>query len=88
MEIPESVKLQYSNSNKNNLNYSNSTVEPQEVLSSLTDLLHEGYEPYYVSKLRLLGISRFVELANKARAGSDTPQKLFSWMLKNNKLVK
>lgn len=26
-------------------------------------------------------------MAQKARAGSDTPQRLFCWMLKNNELV-
>lgn len=76
----------YSNSSLH-LNNSNSTVTPKEVLSSITDLVHEGYEPFYVTKLKELGTARFMELANKARAGSDNPQKLFSWMLKNNEIV-
>lgn len=83
-----SVLQQYSNSNINNLNNSNSTVNPTTVLSNITDLVHEGYEPFYIKQLNLLGYERFMELANKARAGSDTPQRLFCWMLKNNMLVK
>jgi hypothetical protein len=78
---------QYSNSNLNNLNNSNSTVEPTTVLVNLPDLIHEGYEPYYIKQLNRLGYARFMELAQKARAGSDTPQKLFSWMLKHNEIV-
>lgn len=84
--LPNTV--QYSNSNLNNLtNHSNSTVTTKDVLSSITDLVHEGYEPFYAKQLRRLGTPRFMELANKARAGSETPQKLFSWMLKNNEIV-
>jgi len=79
--------VQYSNSSSKSLNNSNSTVEPTTVIRNLTDLIHEGYEPFYLRKLDKLGYERFMELAQKARAGSDTPQKLFSWMLKNNDLV-
>lgn len=80
-------KQQYSNSNKDLIN-SNSTVEPVRVIQSLTDLIpDDGYHPYYISRLRVLGYTRFMELAQKARAGSDTPQRLFCWMLKNNELV-
>lgn len=95
MEIPNpdkyrSDKSQYSNSDSNsgNLNNSNSTVTPKEVLASVSDLIHDGYQPFYVKQLRLLGRTRFMELANKARAGSEDPQKLFAWMLKNNEIVK
>lgn len=80
--------VQYSNSSQNIKNNSNSTVTPKEVLINISDLVHEGYEPYYIKCLRQLGTTRFMELANKARAGSDDPQKLFAWMLKNNPIVK
>lgn len=66
----------------------NSTVKPLDILSNLSDVVHEGYEPFYVKRLEVLGYSRFMELVAKARAGSDTPQKLLSWMLKNHELVK
>lgn len=80
--------LQYSNSNLNNINNSNSTVA-SNVIRNLSDVIpDDGYYPFYLSKIRQLGEKRFVELANKARAGSDTPAKLFCWMLKNNELVK
>ena len=79
--------LQYSNSRLSNLNNSNSTVTCKEVLSSLTDLIPEDdYKPFYVSKYNKLGYKRYMELANKARAGKS-PQRLFFWMLKNNELV-
>lgn len=86
-DIMRGATVQYSNSNLNNLNNSNSTVTTKEVLSSISDLIHDSYQPYYAKQLRLLGYKRFIELANKARAGSDNPQKLFSWMLKNNTIV-
>lgn len=79
--------VQYSNSSLNNLNNSNSTVDTKVILSNISDLVHEGYEPFYAKHLRKLGPVRFMELANKARAASDTPQRLFSWMLKNNEIV-
>lgn len=85
MEIPEITKKQYSTVN-NNLNYS--TVEATTVLDSLPDLVHRGYEPFYAKKLEVMGYSRFMELAQKARAASDTPQRLFSWMLKHPELIK
>lgn len=82
---------QYSNSDSSlkNLNNSNSTVNQTTVLRSFTDLIHnQEYMPFYIRKLNELGVKRFTELANKARAGSNTPAKLFSWMLKHNELVK
>lgn len=86
-DIKSVLDTQYSNSNKN-FNNSNSTVNPTTVLESLSDLIpDDGYQPYYLKQLRTLGYNRFMELAGKARAGSDTPQKLFCWMLKNNKIV-
>ena len=83
--------VQYSNSSSNEpLGYSNSTVpSTEDVLSSLTDLIiNADYNPWYAKQLRKLGYNRFMELANKARAGSESPQTLFKWMLKNNKIVK
>lgn len=76
--------VQYSN--LNNLN--NSTVKPLDILSNLTDVIHEGYEPFYIKQFEALGYKRFMELVAKARAGSNTPQKLFSWMLKNHEQVR
>lgn len=79
---------QYSNSRLNSLNNSNSTVVITEVFGNLTDLIPEDdYKPFYVSRYRKLGYRRFMELANKARAGRE-PQRLFFWMLKNNEIVK
>lgn len=78
-------KQQYSNSSLN-IKYSNSTV--YQVFSNLTDVIpDDDYKPFYVSQYKLLGYPRFIELANKARAGKE-PQRLFFWMLKNNKLVR
>lgn len=88
MEIPEHLRKQYSTVNKtSNLQYS--TVNLSNVLANLTDVIpNDGYAPFYARQLQTLGYDRFMELANKARAGSDTPQRLFCWMLKNNELVK
>jgi hypothetical protein len=88
VEIPESVKQQYSTVNKiNNSQYS--TVDLHKVLSNLSDIIpNDGYAPFYAKRLKVLGYERFMELAAKARAGSDTPQRLFCWMLTNPELVK
>lgn len=88
MEIPQASREYYSNSNKNNINYSNSRLSTKEVLSSITDLIpNTDYCPWYIKQLNKLGQRRFTELANKARAGSDTPHILFKWMLENNEVV-
>lgn len=79
---------QYSNSKLNNFNNSNSTVSVTEVFRNLSDLIPEDdYKPFYVSRYKKLGYKRFMELANKARAGK-TPARLFFWMLKNNEVVR
>jgi hypothetical protein len=74
------------------LNYSTSTntgtVTNQDILNNLPDLINPDYKPWFSRQLRLLGYDRFMELANKARAASDTPQRLFRWMIQNNELVK
>lgn len=83
--ITDVATVQYSK--LKTLNNSNSTVEPTTVLDCISDLVHDGYQPYYIKQIKQLGVERFMELANKARAGSNTPQLLFSWMLKNNKII-
>lgn len=81
--------VQYSNSSLPRVNNSNSTVEATTVIKNLSDIIpDDGYTGFYLNKFRQLGVTRFMELAQKARAGSDTPAKLFAWMLKNNELVK
>lgn len=90
MDIPEANRQQYSNSNFDSQNNSNSTVtvEIREVFRNLVDVIPEDdYKPFYVSRYNKLGPKRFVELANKARKGNK-PMRLFFWMLKNNELVK
>lgn len=78
-----------SNSNLNTFNNSNSTVSTKEVLSSISDLIpNPDFTPWYAKHLRKLGNDRFMELANKARAGSNTPHVLFKWMIENNTIVK
>lgn len=87
----ESIKdtVQYSNSNLSKINNSNSTVEASKLIKNLSDIIpNDGYTGFYLNKYRLLGRERFLELAQKARAGSDTPAKLFAWMLKNNDIVR
>lgn len=80
MEIPKSVKQQYSTVNKQQT----TTVQ----YSSLTDVINDTYLPWYDKQRRVLGDRRFIELANKARAGSDTPKILFRWMLQHSELVR
>ena len=80
--------IQYSTVN-NNLNNSTVQLPISEIFKNLTDLIpDDGYKPFYNRKYQQLGYERFMELAQKARAGSDTPQRLFCWMLKNHELVK
>lgn len=87
--LQSTLRQQYSNSNLTKLNNSNSTVSCKEVFSNLTDVIpDDDYMPFYVSQFKRLGAKRFVELANKARAGGKNPMRLFTWMLKNNELVK
>lgn len=88
MEVPEASREQYSNSSKTSLNYSNSTVAFKEVVSALADIMpDDDYRPFYASRYQKLGYNRYMELANKARAGRD-PSHLFFWMLKNNEAVR
>lgn len=87
----ESIKdtVQYSNSNLSKINNSNSTVEATTIIKNVSDVIpDDGYNPFYLNKIKELGQARFIELAQKARAGSDTPAKLFCWMLKHNEMVK
>lgn len=80
--------VQYSNSKFTKVNNSNSTVSTT-IIKNLSDVIpDDGYTGFYLNKIKELGQERFVELANKARAGSDTPAKLFAWMLKNNDIVR
>ena len=90
MEVKQIINNKYSNSYSSltKVKYSNSTVSTQEVLLNVKDVLHEGYEPFYAKKLNEIGYKRFMELVVKARAGSNNPQRLFSWMLKNHLIVK
>jgi hypothetical protein len=81
---------------KNTLQYStvnnitnNSTVQLVSIVNNLSDVIpNDGYYPFYQRELDRLGYKRFIELVNKARAGSDTPAKLFCWMLKNDEVVR
>lgn len=88
MDIPQ----QYSNSSSKELNHSNSTVQlsVSEVFSNLTDVIKpdDDYIPFYIKKYKELGHLKFMWLVGKARAGSDTPDRLFFWMLKNPDLVR
>lgn len=92
VQIPESTRQQYSKTIKQN----NSTVkycyDSDKIIESfknMPDIIpNDGYYPFYSAQVRTLGMNRFMELAQKARAGSDTPARLFAWMLKNNEMVK
>lgn len=85
-------KTVYSELNK--LNYSKqykqySNAEIARIFSNFSDIIpDDGYTGFYVNQLKRLGIERFTELVNKARATSDTPARLLCWMLKNEELVK
>lgn len=94
-------KTQYSNSDRSlntNTEYSysnystvpsNKKLKTKDILGSVSDLIKDpDYNPWYVSQIKKLGSTRFIELANKARAGSETPAILFKWMLENNTIVK
>jgi len=60
-----------------------------EMFKQLPDVIpDDGYYPFYSKAIRQIGTNRFMELANKARATSDTPARLFAWMLKNSELVR
>lgn len=84
-EILPSTTVQYSN--KTNFNYS--TVQLNAIFKKLSDIIpDDGFHPFYAKQMRLLGYERFMELVGKARAGSDTPQRLFCWMLKNPEQIK
>lgn len=84
----ERVKeLQYSTVNKQS-NYSTVQYSGEEILNNLPDLINEAYLPWYSKKIQLIGGKRFIEIANRARAGSDTPKVLFRWMLNHPELVR
>lgn len=74
----------------NSIQYKQYTVSRMNsIFKSLPDLIpDDGYGGFYVNRFKEIGYERFMELAQKARAGSDTPAKLFAWMLKNNEIVR
>lgn len=79
------------NSKINNLNNSKQLTvrEITRVLDNLTDVIpQDDYIGFYINRYRELGSVEFMRLIGKARAGSDTPQRLFCWMLKNPELVR
>lgn len=90
--LNETVNTVYSD--LKNYNYSKqykqySHSKTLRIFTSLSDLIpDDGYLGFYVNKLKDLGEDRFMEIAQKARAGSDTPAKLFAWMLKNHEIVR
>ena len=90
--INQTVSTVYSKLNQGNNSiqfkqYSSSRI--RSIFNSLSDLIpDDGYGGFYVNRFKDLGYERFMELAQKARAGSDPPAKLFAWMLKHNELVK
>lgn len=89
MEIKTIIQSQYSNSKLNNINYSNSTVNAEDVLKNIADLIpNPDYMPWFAKQLKQLGTTRFMELANKARSGSETPSILFRWMCENNEIIR
>lgn len=90
-QLSETLKntVQYSSPQSLKDNSNSTVLSTVQVLSSVTDLIiNDDYNPWYAKYVRQLGCSRFMELANKARAGSDTPGVLFKWMLENNQIVK
>lgn len=74
--------------NNTTVQYSNKQNTITVQYSNLSDIINEAYIPWYDRKRKQLGDKRFMELANKARAGSDTPKILFRWFLNNPELVK
>lgn len=90
--VNQTVNTVYSKINKvnNNIQYKQySSSRIQLIFKSLSDLIpDDGYGGFYVNKFKEVGYERFMELAQKARAGSDTPARLFCWMLKNNSIVR
>lgn len=89
-EISKTTTVQYSKEAKEN--YSTvqySKDEAIEMFRSMNDVIpDDGYYPFYSNKLKELGSKKFVWLANRARKTSDTPARLFCWMLKNSEKVR
>lgn len=78
--------VQYSNNINTKLQYS--TVEITTVLGLYSDVIpKDGFYPFYIKMFNKLGKAQFEHLVQRARAGSDTPQRLFCWMLKHPELV-
>lgn len=78
--------LQYSN--KPRANYSTVTVTIKVALAQTGDLIaNPSYKPWFAKKAKELGTRKYLELAQKARAGSETPNVLFKWMLLNPEIV-
>lgn len=85
---PSHYRQQYSNSSSNELK-DTVTVTVSQVIKNMPDLVSETdeYVPYYVSRYKDLGYTKFMWLANKARAGRE-PSRLFWWMLHNPDIVR
>lgn len=90
MEIPQSIKQQYSTVNKTNkTTVLYSKEQATKIFSNLTDVIpNPDFYPWYSRKLNVYGLEAFMGYVSKARAGSDTPHVLLRWMLTNPELVK
>ena len=66
------------------------TVSVSDVITNLSDLIspEDPYMRFYIKQYRVLGYTRYMEFANKARAGGRDAPRLFFWMLKNPDLVR
>ena len=89
-EINTNTTVQYSKEAKENYSTVQYSDEKAiEMFKGMSDVIpDDGFYPFYSRKLKELGGKKFVWLANRARKTSDTPAKLFCWMLKNSEKVR
>lgn len=57
-------------------------IQTKFLLDSIGDLINPKFTAWYAKCLNTLGIETFKACMQLARANSDTPKKLFGWLLK------
>ena len=83
-EVLTPKQLTVNSSFKKTLNNSKqlTVIERKQYLEKLPDVINPKFMGWYSKILKEIGKEQFMYLVTTARKGSDTPEKLLSWLLK------
>jgi hypothetical protein len=57
--------------------------DPQALIAEYPDVMSADFVGWYASIIRKIGVKRFMQIADQARAGND-PRRLFSYLLRQH----